>query len=126
MKQFLGTLKGRFRILKLLALNRKKDSIDNMIFASCILHNMLRAYRDLEVGMDWAGVDGLHDARIRSPTVDVSCLVDPGCDDALEAESAHNELKRQLITSFAYRQKHNDIAVLPGSHSAKKDVESRA
>lgn len=82
---------------------------------------MLRAYGgidgELEGGVDWAGVDGLHDPRIRSPTVDVSCIVDPGCDDALEVEPAHDELKRQLITSYAYRQKHKDVTVLPGSSS---------
>ena len=107
--------KGRFRILKLIILFRKKETIDNVFFTSCILRNMFHAYDrldELEADIAWAGPDGLHDPCIQSPTIDVSPVGGVGNNGCVETESAHDELKQLLITSYGYREKHNGIVWL--------------
>lgn len=114
---FFGILKGRFRILKLPILYRDKKAIDNVFFACCILHNILHAYDgldELEADVDWAGADGCHDPWIVDPATDVTSFGDQsgGGKETVEVESAHAVLRKKLVTSFAYRKKHNDIVWL--------------
>ena len=112
---FFGVLKGRFRILKLPILYRKKEAVDNLFFTCCILHNMLHDYDGLdklEENIDWAGKDGLHDAWIHSPQGDDSSVGRRGVSESLEFETAHDELKTMLITSYTWRKKHDDIVWL--------------
>lgn len=46
---FFGILKGRFRILKLLILYRDEETINNLFFTCCILHNMLHAFDEIHL-----------------------------------------------------------------------------
>jgi hypothetical protein len=64
---FFGILKGRFRVLKLPVQYRSKESIDDVFYTCCILHNIIHAFdgRDeWEVDVDWGGVDGRLDASL--------------------------------------------------------------
>ena len=67
-----GILKGRFRCLKLPIYNHDKDTVDDMFFACCILHNMLLTEdgydKRWEENMNWSGQAGHHDA-IDIPTI---------------------------------------------------------
>ena len=115
---FFGILKGRFRILKLPILFRSRERIDNAFFTCCILHNMLHAFDGLDVleaDVDWVGPDGLHDPWTADPLTDVSTVGargDVGSDEKVEVESMHDDLKKKLMTSFAYRSKHKYIVWL--------------
>ena len=74
---FFGILKGRFRILKLPIIFRKKSDIDNVFFTCCTIHNILHSFDgldELEPDAQWAGGDGLHDAWIANPTTDFSSV----------------------------------------------------
>lgn len=111
---FFGILKGRFRILKLPVLYRKREDVDNVFFTCCILHNMLHAYDGLDVleaDVDWAGADGRHDPWERHPLEDASRLsgVSAGAGERVEIEAGHALLKRQLVTHFSYRAKHKQL-----------------
>lgn len=116
---FFGTLKGRFRILKLPVPFQKKDDVDNVFFACCTIHNMLHSYGglgELEENADWAGSDGLHDSEVSTPDTDHSSVGirrNNGSRGVIEVESAHKELKRKLIAHYAYRRtKKEDITWL--------------
>lgn len=71
-----GILKGRFRILKIPILFQSHAVIENIFKTCCVIHNMILTEDGLdsrwESGMNWDGVDGLHDMsdvgiEIRSP-----------------------------------------------------------
>ena len=66
----------------------------------------------LEAGVHWAGVDGYHDPWIVDPLTDVSSVGEPESNTAVEVETAHDSLKQKLFTSYAYRERHNDIVWL--------------
>ena len=118
---FFGILKGRFRVLKLRVGYHSQESIDNIFFTCCILHNMLHAFDGMdkfEENVDWTGSAGLHNAWEHDPLTDHTSVgsreVDRGGGgrDTVELHPEHVELKRQLIESFAYRKKHDDITWL--------------
>lgn len=120
--RFFGTLKGRFRILKLQVPCDNKADIDNMFLACCTLHNMLGSLEEgldkLEPGEDWGGEDGLHDPRDHEPALDESSVgstASPfyGKDKVqkVEKEEEHFALKEALIAHFEYRLKQGDIGV---------------
>lgn len=122
---FFGVLKGRFRVLKLRLTYHSRESIDNIFFTCCILHNMLHTFDGMgkfEENVDWAGSAGLHDAWEHDPLADFASVGATGKlpegggrgrgGDNLERHPEHAELKRQLIESFAYRKNHNDITWL--------------
>ena len=44
---FFGSVKGRFRILKLPLLFEDKEVIDNVWFTCCILHNLMHSFDGL-------------------------------------------------------------------------------
>lgn len=116
-ERFFGTLKGRFRILKLPVVYYKREDIDNLFFTCCILHNMLHAYDGLDVleaDVDWAGVDGRHNPWERDPLEDASklCLFQAPT-EKVEVEAEHEELRRSLVTHLAYRDRHETL------HSSK-------
>lgn len=55
---------GRWQILKLPNLLQKKDQVDNVVFTSAILHNMVHCFdgRDeWESGIEWGHSDGNFD-----------------------------------------------------------------
>ena len=119
---FFGRVKGRFRILKLAFLCRDKGDIDNVWFTCCILHNILHDFDglgELEEGVHWAGVDGLHEAWVADPLRDDSVVrrnggreevVCPG--DKTETENNYSTFRKALLESFTYRSEHNDVAWL--------------
>ena len=120
--RFFGTLKGRFRILKLQVPYDNKMDIDNMFRACCTLHNMVRSLEEgldkLEPGEDWGGQDGLHDPRDHEPALDESSVGHGGSPmygkgkvDKLEKEDGHFHLKEALIAHFEYRRNKGDIGV---------------
>jgi len=130
---FFGILKGRFRILKLRMAYHKREYIDNIFFTCCILHNMLHTFDGMDVfeeNVDWTGSAGHHDAWEHDPLTDFTSvgakgvLPQPEEGDGQEEECGeggsvrkerhpeHAELKRQLIESFTFRKKNNDITWL--------------
>ncbi|CAB1103160.1 unnamed protein product [Ectocarpus sp. CCAP 1310/34] len=128
---FFGILKGRFRILKLRMPYHKREYIDNIFFTCCILHNMLHTFDGLDVfdeNTDWTGSAGHHDAWEHDPLTDYTSVGSKGvlllpkegeeeeCGEGghvrKERHPDHAELKRQLIESFAFRKKINDITWL--------------
>lgn len=103
-----GILKGRFRILKLAIQFHKKEDIDHVFFACCILHNMLHSFDGMDkmepIEVDWAGKAGLHDAYIQDSTLDFSSVgSSDSCSNKVEVEKEHTILKKKLVTSFSYR-----------------------
>lgn len=117
-ESFFDVLKGRFRILKLPILYRAKEKVDNVFSACCILHNMLHAFDGLDVleaDVDWAGANGVHDAWVADPLVDVSSTglrTVHGKADPADAEVSHEEWRQQLMTSCAYREGQDDIVLI--------------
>jgi hypothetical protein len=61
-----GILKGRFRCLKLPIYHHDQETIDNMFFTCCIIHNMLLSEdgydKRWEANINWGGQDGYHDS----------------------------------------------------------------
>ena len=125
---FFGILKGRFRILKLRLAYHSKEDIDNIFSTCCILHNMLHTFDGMDVfekNVDWVGSAGLHDPWDHDPLTDFTsvgstdALAEEGGggegSEAVERHPAHAELKRQLIESFAYRKKNDDVTWLSRS-----------
>ncbi|CAN0152375.1 unnamed protein product [Laminaria digitata] len=118
--RFFGTLKGRFRILKLQVPYDNKADIDNMFLACCTLHNMLRSLEAgldmLEPGEDWGGEDGLHDPRDHEPALDESSVGHKACPfygrknkvEKWEKEKGHFPLQEALIAHFNYRLSQGD------------------
>lgn len=118
---FFGIVKGRFRILKLPVMYRKQERIDNMFFTCVILHNMLHIYDglgELEKGVKWNGVDGLHDCGLLPPDLDVTKVGSAPSAESVEVEDGHESLKKKLVKSFAYRQTINDIHWLQEKQSS--------
>lgn len=120
--RFFGTLRGRFRILKLQVPYENLADIDNMFRACCTLHNMLRSVEGgldkLEPGEDWAGEDGLHDPRDHEPALDESSVGRRGSPyygrdrvENVEKEDNYFVLKDALIAHFDYRLSKGDIGV---------------
>lgn len=115
---FFGILKGRFRILKLAILYRKREYIDNVFFTCCILHNMLHAYDGLDIleaNVDWAGADGRHNPWERHPQEDASAqspLTGAGTAERVEKEAGHTQLKNKLVTHYTYRAKNKELCWL--------------
>lgn len=120
--RFFGTLKGRFRILKLQIPYEDKADIDNMFLACCTLHNMLHSLGEgldkLEPGDNWGGEDGLHDPRDHEPALDESSVGHRGSPfygrekvEKVEKEKRHFTLKEALIAHFEYRLNKGDIGV---------------
>lgn len=117
---FFGRLKGRFRILKLGFLFRDKGDIDNVWFTCCILHNILHDFDglgDLEEGVHWDGVDGLHDAWVADPTRDDSVVgretrEETRAGGVTETENDYATFRNALLESFTYRAEHHDIVWL--------------
>lgn len=112
---FFGILKGRFRVLKLPILYRKKEDVDNMFFTCCTLHNMLHAFDGmdvLEADVEWGGRDGLHDMWDADPLIDVGSVGSSNTEQAVEVESGHVRLKQKLIAHFTYRKNNDDIVWL--------------
>ena len=60
---YAGILKGRFRILKLPFECHDMNSIDNVFFTCCVLHNQIQTYKKFDKvwldEMDWTGRGGL-------------------------------------------------------------------
>lgn len=123
---------GRFRCLKLPILYQSKETIDNMFFTCCVLHNMLLACDGLDVRWEknaqWAGQGGLHDhddldifrkltKRVKENSdfarEGINQLNIRGNADYLngeeEIESTHSSLKKNLINHFNYQYKHGRI-----------------
>lgn len=73
----------------------------------------------LEEDIDWAGPDGLHEPWVHDPQRDDSTIGRGKSNDSVEVELAHDRLKRQLITSYTWRSKHNDIVWLRRRATAK-------
>ena len=101
---FFGRLKGRFRILKLPILFRKKKDINNIFFTCCILHNMLHSFDglgELESEVEWEGFDGLHHPWIADPLMDVTSvgLSKGGPDEVADVEADHDDFRRMLLES---------------------------
>ena len=113
---FFGILKGRFRVLKLRVGCHSQESVDNIFFTCCILHNMLHAFDGMdkfEENVDWTGSAGLHNVWEYDPLTDhTSVRSRGGGRETMERHPEHAELKRHLIESFAYRRKHNYITWL--------------
>lgn len=113
---FFGILKGRFRVLKLRMGYQSRESIDNIFFTCCILHNMLHSFDGMdkfEENVDWIGSAGLHNAWEHDPLTDHAFVGCKGGDMVnIDRHPEHAELKRQLIESFAYRKEHGDITWL--------------
>ncbi|CAB1107876.1 unnamed protein product [Ectocarpus sp. CCAP 1310/34] len=125
---FFGILKGRFRILKLRLGYRSKEDIDNIFSTCCILHNMLHTFDGMDVfeeDVDWVGSAGLHDPWDHDPLTDFMSIGSTGklsekeegeggeeSSETIDQHPAHRELKKQLIESFSYRKRHNDITWL--------------
>lgn len=119
--RFFGTLRGRFRILKLQVPYENQVDIDNMFRACCTLHNMLRSVEGgldkLEPGEDWAGEDGLHDPRDHEPALDESSVGNGKSPfygwgnkvEEVDRENNHFLLKDALIAHFNYRLRKGDI-----------------
>ncbi|CAM9919969.1 unnamed protein product [Pylaiella littoralis] len=111
---FFGILKGRFRILKLRLAYHCREDIDNIFFTCCILHNMLHSFDGISVfkeNVDWAGSAGLHDPKDHAPDTDFTSVGPRPATDPEEYlfNPQHAKLKGQLIESFAYRKKNNDV-----------------
>ncbi|CAN0410174.1 unnamed protein product, partial [Pylaiella littoralis] len=114
---FFGILKGRFRILKLRLAYHCREDIDNIFFTCCILHNMLHSFDGMSVfkeNVDWAGSAGLHDPKDHAPDTDFTSVGPRPATDPEEYlfNPQHAKLKGQLIESFAYRKKNNDVVWL--------------
>lgn len=120
---FFGILKGRFRILKLRIAYHSQEAIDNVFFTCCILHNMLHKFDGMDVfeeDADWVGSAGLHDPWHHDPLTDFTCVGSTGTltegegggGEKIDRHPAHAELKRQLIESFTYRKRNNDVTWL--------------
>ena len=62
-----GILKGRWRILKTGIRLQAKQSIDDVFYTCCVLHNMLMEYDNIHeewtAGVQYDGPDGLHDTE---------------------------------------------------------------
>lgn len=125
-----GILKGRFRCLKLPIYNHDKDTVDDMFFTCCILHNMLLTEdgydKRWEENMNWSGQAGHHDAsdipsifkrhynrtKASLPTLDFSLM---GINSVInqyaivhsdveeEIELTQEVLRNKLIEHFFYK-----------------------
>ena len=129
---FFGRLKIRFRILRSRILFQKQGYIDNVFYASCIMHNMLLKDDGLDEGWD-EGEDGDDDdlreglemRRIRLrlngirsvPSVSGGLRnvnvpnVDDDDEDVVECDS-HYEFRTQLITHYTYAKAHGKVTWL--------------
>jgi hypothetical protein len=131
-----GILKGRFRCLKLPIYFHNVESIDNMFFTCCILHNMILSHDGLDRRCNWLEEDGTHEAnhvfnkfrrRVRS-TIRVNANTDfsrVGSDafapntvpvhmrGVAEVETTHSELKHKLIEHFRYVSNHPNRNMRP-------------
>ncbi|CAB1109498.1 unnamed protein product [Ectocarpus sp. CCAP 1310/34] len=99
-----GVVKGRFRILKMAFLYRKRERIDNVFFTCLILHNMLLAYDDiklLEADCDWAGADGELDDDIVHP--EAPRLASQVEAEVVERDNDFEQLRQKLVANFGYR-----------------------
>ena len=106
MECFFGTLKIRFRILKLAVTYQQQKRIDNMFFACSILHNMLHTYDvmdGLEESVNWVGSIELQNTWEHHP--DSSSVGTKDFNEKPQIEAGHALLKRQLRTSFMFRKK---------------------
>ena len=131
-----GILKGRFRCLKLPIYYQDKETIDNMFFTCCILHNILLTVDGYDVrwenGVNWEGQDGNHEADEMSSifkrhrnrvaasiTTDFSSIginavannyrIVHGDNDEEEVEETHSSLKTKLIEHFCYKFRNREI-----------------
>jgi hypothetical protein len=130
-----GVLKGRFRCLKLPIYYHNKETIDNMFYCCCILHNILLHFDGLDVrweqNVNYIGMDGDHAhedmvifrqhlSRVRNliPSTDFSLTgiravdhrfrVVHGSHDT-EYESTYTTHQKQLIDHFAWKYSMNEI-----------------
>lgn len=115
-EHFFGIPKGRFRILKLPTLIRRKYNADNVVFTRFILHTMLHSFDSLdewERGIQWAGADGFHDELVANLRTDVSAVgtrKDMENDKPPELETEHDVLKKKRMTSFKRRKGRGEIS----------------
>lgn len=119
-EDWFGVWKGRFRIFKCPIEYQSKTDIDNMVFASIILSNMLHEYKDQDSwnqSLNWLGKAGEHghDGELPAPTVGTRrTALAPEHDDSrrgvsyfgpgtiVDPESAHEpEVETEHESSFA-------------------------
>ena len=130
-----GSLKGRFRCLKVPIFYNTREVVDNMFFTCCILHNLLLTIDGLdsrwEKDINYAGRDGEHAAEdmyiFRQHLSRVRNLT-PQCDytlmgvDAMrhrfhiyhgeeieEYETSYTTLNRKLVEHFAYKYSNDEV-----------------
>ena len=130
-----GSLKGRFRCLKVPIFYNTRDVVDNMFFTCCIFHNLLLTFDGLdarwEKDINYAGRDGEHAAedlfifrqhlsRVRNSTsvTDYSLIGVEHFRDRLdilhgeeveEYETSYSQLNKKLIDHFAYKHSINAV-----------------
>lgn len=128
----LGSLKGRFRILKYGFRLNNKETVDNTVFTCMILHNMLLKWDNLdvwEISADYAGVDGALEQDIL-----MSSIVEDReggfarelqgdfsfCDElhvnTPELHEDHWTFCQKLITHHWYRRNHGGSGGVPEVH----------
>ena len=130
-----GSLKGRFRCLKVPIFYNTRDVVDNMFFTCCIFHNLLLTFDGLDVrwekDVNYAGRDGEHAAedmfifrqhlsRVRNLT-SISDYSYIGVernkdifefshgDEVEEYETSYSQLNKKLVDHFAYKHSINDV-----------------
>ena len=130
-----GSLKGRFRCLKVPIFYNTRDVVDNMFFTCCIFHNLLLTFDGLdarwEKDINYAGIDGEHAtenmfifrqhlSRVKnlSAVTDYSFIgVDRFRDrfeishgeEVVEYETSYNKLNNKLVDHFAFKHLINDV-----------------
>lgn len=140
-----GVLKGRFRCLKLPIYYQKKESIDNMFYSCCIIHNILLHFDGLDVrwekDVNYMGQDGNHSfedtvifrqhlSRVRHLTPDTDFtmigreavlhryeIVNGGNDT--EVETTYIGLQKNLVDHFAWKYSNNEIQWLKSKNNKK-------
>lgn len=130
-----GVLKGRFRCLKLPIYYHDKNTIDNMFYCCCILHNILLHFDGLDTrwedNVNYLGLDGDHAhedmiifkqhlSRVRNltPLTDYTIIGAIGVEDRfrivhgecdIEYESTYLTLQKKLVDHFVWKYQHNQI-----------------
>ena len=130
-----GSLKGRFRCLKVPIFYNTREVVDNMFFTCCIIHNILLTNDGLdsrwENEINYAGRDGDHAAedmfifrqhlsRVRNLTPDTDYTL-MGVDsmrhrfsiyhgeEIEEYENSYSVLNKKLIDHFAYKYSVDEV-----------------
>ena len=88
------------------------ETIDNVFWSCCILHNMLHTYDsmgEMEADLEWVGADGSNDKETGPPegTEETSESV-----TKIEEDVGFQAFRAKLVEHFAFRAKRKSLAWL--------------